>query len=126
MQEVSECTWDEEVTTSHLFDAAGLIMNRVNDSLHQVVDSGLLEAAGLRGNELRPRWLVPAEPTVCAQQFCWCVFIAIQAVMRNMVLCVSERPANTVATARPQLGAPRDASACMHPGGWRLHLSSCG
>ena len=55
MEEVTDCAWDEEVTTSHLFDAAGFIMNRVNESLHQVVDSGLLEAAGLRGNELRPR-----------------------------------------------------------------------
>ena len=38
--------------------------------------------------------------------------------MRNMVLCVAERPANRVATQQPQLGTSRNASRERHASRW--------
>ena len=77
MEELNNA-WDIDATTENLFDAGSFVMSRVSASLHQVADSGLLEAGGLHDAEL--------------QRVCWCLFMGMQNVVNSTMACVADRP----------------------------------
>jgi hypothetical protein len=54
------------------------VRNRVSGALHQVADSGLLEAGGLHDVDL--------------QRMCWCLFLGMQNVVQATLKCATDRP----------------------------------
>jgi hypothetical protein len=78
MEEELSCAWDVDATTEHLFDAGTFLMSRISSGIHQVADSGLLEAGGIQDADL--------------QRVCWCLFMGIQNVVRATIACVADRP----------------------------------